>query len=109
LTCPPDPSPPAGDNAASGRIWRTDFIARIRHSAEQIINELREAEVLLDERMKVPEVTRRLGVTAQTYYRWRKEYGGRKTDQAKKLKGLERESARPKKLAADLAPNKAIL
>lgn len=48
-------------------------MARTWHSAEQIINKLREAEVLLGQGMKVPEVTRRLGVTAQTYYRWRKE------------------------------------
>jgi len=84
-------------------------MARIRHSAEQIINKLREAEVLLAQGMKIPEVTRQLGVTAQTYYRWRKEYGGLKTDQAKKLKELERENARLKRLVADLALDKAML
>ncbi len=84
-------------------------MARKRHSAEQIINKLREAEVLLGQGMKVPEVTRRLGVTAQTSYRWRKEYGGLKTDQAKKLKELEKENARLKKLVADLALDKAML
>ena len=84
-------------------------MARIRHSAEQIINKLREAEVLLGQGLKVPEVTRQLGVTTQTYYRWRKEYGGLKTDQAKKLKELERENARLKKLVADLALDKAML
>ena len=84
-------------------------MARIQRSAEQIINKLREAEVLLDQGMKVPEVTRRLGITAQTYFRWRKEYGGLKTDHAKKLKDLEKENARLKKLVADLALDKAML
>ena len=73
-------------------------MARIRRSAEQIIGKLREADVPLGEGMKVPEVSRRLGVTEQTYYGWRREYGGLKTDQAKKLKELERENARLKKL-----------
>lgn len=84
-------------------------MARIRHSAEQIINKLREAEVLLGQGMKVSEVTRQLGVTTQTYYRWRKEYGGLKTDQAKKLKELERENARLKKLLAEAHLDKAML
>jgi len=65
-------------------------MARKRHSAEQIINKLREAEVHLGQGMSVPEVARKLGVTEQTYYRWRKEYGGLKTDQARKLKDLKR-------------------
>lgn len=84
-------------------------MARIRHSVEQIIGKLREAEVLLGQGLKVPEVSRRLGVTEQTYYRWRKEYGGLKTDQAKKLKELERENARLKKLLAEAHLDKAML
>jgi len=84
-------------------------MSRKRHSAEQIINKLREAEVLLSQGSKVPEVSRQLGVTVQTYYRWRKEYGGLKTDQAKKLKELERENARLKRVVADLALDKAML
>lgn len=84
-------------------------MARIRHSAEQIIGKLREAEVMLGQGHKVPEVSRRLGVTEQTYYRWRKEYGGLKTDQAKKLKELERENARLKKLLAEAHLDKAML
>ena len=80
-----------------------------RHSAEQIINKLREAEVFLAEGLSVPEVSRRLGVTVQTSYRWRKEYGGLKTDQARKLKDLEKENARLKRLVADLALDKAML
>ena len=84
-------------------------MARKRHTAEQIINKLREAEVHLGQGMSVPEVSRQLGVTEQTYYRWRKEYGGLKTDQAKKLKDLEKENARLKKLVADLSLDKAML
>ena len=61
-------------------------MARKRHSTEQIVNKLREAEVHLGQGMSVPEVSRKLGVTEQTYYRWRKEYGGIKTDQVRKLK-----------------------
>ena len=57
----------------------------------------------------VGEVAKQLGITEQTYYRWRKEYGGLKTDQAKRLKELERENARLKKVVADLALDKAIL
>ncbi len=84
-------------------------MARIKHSAEQIINKLREAEVLLSQGARVPEVSRQLGVTVQTYYRWRKEYGGLNTDQAKKLKALERENARLKRVVADLSLDKAML
>ena len=84
-------------------------MARKRHSAEQIINKLRKAEVHLGQGMSVPEVSRQLGVTEQTYYRWRKEYGGLKTDQARKLKDLEKENARLKKLVADLSLDKAML
>jgi len=88
---------------------RQDNMARKRHSAEQIINKLRQAEVHLGQGMGVPEVARKLGVTEQTYYRWRKEYGGLKTDQARKLKDLEKENARLKKLVADLSLDKAML
>jgi len=84
-------------------------MARKRHSAEQIINKLREAEVHLGQGMSVPEVSRKLSITEQTYYRWRKEYGGLKTDQARKLKDLEKENARLKKLVADLSLDKAML
>ncbi len=84
-------------------------MARKRHSAEQIINKLREAEVHLGQGLSVPEVSRKLGVTEQTYYRWRKEYGGLKSDHARKLKDLEKENARLKKLVADLSLDKAML
>ena len=80
-----------------------------RHTAEQIIAKLREAEVLLAKGTKMPQVCRKLGVTEQTYYRWRKEYGGLRTDQAKRLKELEKENARLKKVVADLTLDNAIL
>lgn len=70
---------------------------------------MREAEVLLAQDKKVPEVSRILGITEQTYFRWRKEYGGLKKDQARRLKELERENARLKKAVADLTLDKLIL
>ena len=82
---------------------------RKKHSAEEIMSKLREAEVLLSQGKKVPEVSRILGVTEQTYFRWRKEYGGLKKDQARRLKELERENARLKKAVADLTLDKLIL
>ena len=78
-------------------------------TAEQIIAKLREAEVLLSQGHKVGEVSRKLGITEQTYYRWRREYGGMRTEQAKRLKELEKENSRLKKLVADLSLNNAIL
>jgi transposase-like protein len=80
-----------------------------RHGAEEIINKLREAEVGLARGLVVPEVCRKLGVTEQTYYRWRKEYGGLTRDQAKRLKELEQENTRLKKLVADLSLDNAVL
>jgi len=82
---------------------------RKRHSAEQIISKLREAEALLQKGQAVPQVCRQLGVTAQTYYRWWKEYGGMRADQAKRLKDLEKENTQLKKIVADQAPDMAIL
>ena len=82
---------------------------RKRHSAEQIISKLREAEVLLEKGQAVPQVCRQLGVTAQAYYRWRKEYGGMRVDQAKRLKDLEKENTRLKRIVADQALDMAIL
>ena len=90
-------------------MGRQKIMARKRHSAEQIINKLREAEVLLAQGMKVPKVSRQLGVTEQTYYRWRKEYGGLKVDQARRLKDLEKENARLRKAVSDLTLDALIL
>ena len=84
-------------------------MARKRYSAEQIIRKLREAEVELAKGQTVGAVCKKLGVTANTYYRWRKEYGGLKVDQAKRLKELERENARLKRIVADKALDIAIL
>ncbi len=84
-------------------------MAKKRHSAEQIISKLREAEVLLAKGTKMPQVCRKIGITEQTYYRWRKEYGGVRTDQVKRLKEVEKENTRLKKLIADLSLDNAIL
>jgi putative transposase len=84
-------------------------MARKRFSPEQIITMLREAEVLLSQATPVTEVCRKLGISEQTYYRWRKEYGGMRVDQAKRLKELEQENARLKKLVADLSLDNANL
>ena len=80
-----------------------------RYSTEEIIRKLREADVLLGQGQSVGDVIRALGVNKITYYRWRREYGGMKVDQAKKLKELERENARLKRLLADAELDKAIL
>ena len=82
---------------------------RKRYSAEQIITKLREAEVELAKGQKTTAVCRKIGVSEQTYYRWRREYGGLRVDQAKRLKALERENARLKKVVADQAVDIAIL
>ena len=84
-------------------------MARKRYSPEQIISMLREAEVWLNQATPVAEVCRKLGVSEQTYYRWRKEYGGMRVDQAKRLKELEQDNTRLKKLVADLSLDNAIL
>ena len=84
-------------------------MARKRYSAEQIISKLREAEVDLAKGKTTGQVAKKLGITEQTYYRWRKEYGGLRTDQAKRLKELEKENARLKRLVAEAELDKAIL
>ncbi|MCE9603296.1 MAG: IS3 family transposase [Planctomycetia bacterium] len=84
-------------------------MARKRLSVEQIIQKLREAELELARGQTVPQVAKKIGVTEQTYYRWRKEYGGLRTDQAKRFKELEQENSRLKRLLADAELDKAIL
>ncbi len=79
------------------------------HSPVQIINKLREVEILLNQGYSVGEASRKIAVTEQTYYRWRKEYGGMRIEQAKRLKELEKENARLKKLVADISLDNAIL
>ena len=80
-----------------------------RHSPEQIINKLRQAEVELARGATVPQACKKIGVTGQTYYRWRAEYGGMRLDQAKRLKQLEKENGRLKKLVGEQALDLAIL
>lgn len=84
-------------------------MSRKRYSAEQIVNKLRQADVLLSQGQTVSQASKQIGITDQTYYRWRKEYGGLKTDQARRLKELEKENARLKRLLADAELDKAIL
>ena len=84
-------------------------MARKRFTSEQIITKLREAEVLMNQGSTVVQAVRKLGISEQTYYRWRKEYGGMRIDQAKRLKELEEENARLKRLVADLSLDNAIL
>ena len=84
-------------------------MARRTYTPEQIINKLREAEVLLSQGATIGEASRKIGVTEQTYYRWRKEYGGMRLEQAKRLKELEKENSRLKKLVADISLDNAIL
>ncbi len=84
-------------------------MARKRIGAEQIIPKLRQAEVELAKGSTVAQVAKKLEITQQTYYRWRKEYGGLRLDQAKRLKELERENVRLKKLLAEAELDKAIL
>jgi len=84
-------------------------MGRRTYTHEQIINKLREAEILLSQNLTVAEVSRQVGITEQTYYRWRKEYGGMRVEQAKRLKDLEKENARLKRLVADLSLDNAIL
>jgi len=84
-------------------------MSRKRFNSEQIIGMLREAEVLQSQGKTIGEVSRKLGISEQTYYRWRKDYGGMRVDQARRLKDLEKENTRLKRLVADLSLDNAIL
>jgi len=84
-------------------------MARKHYTAEQIIGHLRRAEVLIGQGQRMELVLRELGVTGNTYYRWRKEYGGLGLDQAKRLKSLEQENARLKRVVANLSLDNLIL
>ena len=79
------------------------------NSPEQNVRKLRQAEVLISQGNTISQASRQLGITEQTYYRWRKLYGGMQVSQAKRLKELENENTRLKKLVADLSLDKAIL
>jgi transposase-like protein len=84
-------------------------MVRKGYTPEQIINKLREAEVLLSQGNTFGVVSKKIGISDYTYYRWRKEYGGMRVDQAKRLKELEIENSRLKKLVADLSLDNSIL
>ena len=84
-------------------------MVRRTYTPEQIINKLREAELQLQQGATIATVSKSIGVSSHTYYRWRKGYGGLSIDRAKKLKTLEKENAQLKKLVADLSLDNAIL
>ena len=84
-------------------------MVRRGYTPQQIISKLREAEILLSQGTTIGEASNKIGVTEQTYYRWRKEYGGMRVDQARRLKELERENTRLKRLVADLSLDISIL
>ena len=84
-------------------------MAKKQFTPEQIITKLREAEVIQSQGKSMGEACRKIGITEQTYYRWRKEYGGLRVDQAKKFKELEKENQRLRKVVADLILDKDIL
>jgi putative transposase len=84
-------------------------MVRKSFTPEQIINKLREAEILISQGATLAVMLKKIGVSDCTYYRWRKEYGGMRVEQARRLKELEQENTRLKKLVADLSLDKAIL
>jgi len=107
LTCPPRISPVL---MLDWRLRKGDIsLARKAFKPEQIINKLREAEVFIIQGSTIGEASRRIGVTEQTYYRWRREYGGMGVEQARRLRELEKENTRLKRLVADLSLDNAIL
>ena len=84
-------------------------MVRKNFTPEQIIHRLREAEIHINQGISISEASRKIGVTEQTYYRWRKEYGGLRIEQAKRLKSLEKENTRLKRRVADLSLDNSIL
>jgi putative transposase len=84
-------------------------MSKKRFTGEQIISKLREAEVLQSNGLSIIEICRQIEIKEQTYYKWRKEYGGMRVNQAKRLKEIEQENSRLKKLVADLSLDNAIL
>src|ERR1700754_3893319 len=88
--------------------WRMRSMARKNHTAEEIVAKLRQVDVLMAQGRLVADAVRAIGVTEVTYYRWRKEYGGLKGDQVKRLKELETENARLRRVVSDLTLDKMI-
>jgi len=103
--------PPWNVSISRVRIWDTskgDGMSRKRYTAEQIIGHLRQAEIRTSEGKTIAEAVRELGISEQTYYRWRKQYGGMEVNQARRLKELEQENGRLKRLVADQALDLSI-
>ena len=103
--------PPWNVPISKVRIWDTskgDSMSRKRYTAEQIIGHLRQAEIRTSEGKTIAEAVRELGISEQTYYRWRKQYGGMEVNQARRLKELEQENGRLKRLVADQALDLSI-
>jgi hypothetical protein len=110
LACPPEAIPGLGFESGYFRVSRGDVeMARKRKSTEEIIGFLREAEVRIAQGETAGKICRGAGISEQTYYKWRREYGGLKIDQAKRLKELERENERLKKAVSELTLDKQIL
>jgi transposase-like protein len=110
LSCPLQTSPHRGENQVRTQLKEGITMPRAKkHTAEEIIPKLRAAELEIAKGRAAAEAAKKIGVTEQTYYRWRKEYGGLRTDQAKRLKELEKENSRLKRLLADAELDKAIL
>ena len=109
MECPPRSGPGLLRELAHFDPRKEDKMSRRRYTPEQIISMLREAEVALSQGQSVGQACRTLGVSEQSYYRWRKEYGGLRTDQAKRLKELEKENGRLRKAVSDLTLDKLIL
>src|SRR3954464_13504578 len=106
----PSPKTDPGDVRESNQPkgWK-GFCMKKRHSAEQIVSFLRQADVALGKGQKVPEVCKQLGISEQTYYRWRTKYGGMDPQMARQLQELQKENARLKRLVADQALDNQIL
>jgi putative transposase len=100
MTRPPEIGPPGMRVLTPGSGRRT-LMKRRRHTPEQIVRKLREADRLLAEGQEVPEMAKQLEVSEATYHRWRAQYGGLKADDVKRLKELEGENARLKRIVAD--------
>jgi putative transposase len=90
-------------------LWRMPGMPQRKHKPEEIVAKLRQVDVLLSQGRPVAEAIRSIGVTPFTYYRWRKEFGGLKSDQVKRLKDLEKENERLRKAVSDLTLEKLIL
>ncbi len=110
MTLPPGTSPYRMlVNSAWTHSGKGKDMARKKHRAEEIIPKLRAMEVHIAKGLKADEAARKEGITEQTYYRWRREYGGLKVDQVKRLKELEKENVRLKRLLAEAHLDKAML